>query len=120
MSFYDFSFLLFRWLEKWLRRWRGVFCGHVVQSTRDAMTTLNGLCKETIRDLRRAKCAGSLGHTSVMKSLRNDLECAVFSGSPNRQSTSSYTMILLALVLSTLLSSSSTSILYFSPAALAM
>ena len=67
-----------RWLEKWLRRWRGVYCGHIAQAKMDAMQTMMGRCRQMLHDLREARCSGSKDK-SVLQALRNDLECDVFS-----------------------------------------
>ena len=74
-------------MEKWLRRWRGVYCGHQTQTDINSFAILTGICQETIRDLRSAKCAsGSQDGKSVLASLKYDLECDVFNHSASIQS----------------------------------
>ena len=74
-------------MEKWLRRWRGVYCGHQTQIDINSFAILTGICQETIRDLRSAKCAsGSQEGKSVLTSLKYDLECDVFNHSTSIQS----------------------------------
>ena len=88
----------FRWVEKWLRRWRGVYCGHQTQTRTDSLSILTGICQETIRDLRSAKCAGEQGK-SVLRSLKYDLECDAFNHSirPSVQAIWLFSAILIAL-----------------------
>lgn len=58
----------FRWVEKWLRRWRTVFCGHAAhigqQVGRVDVTTglgsVSDRCKQTVRDIRQAFCERSV------------------------------------------------------------
>ena len=79
--FFTFTISLFsRWAEKWLRRWRGVFCGHETQIQPLALSVLTGRCLETVRDLRSAKCVNSEDR-SVLTSLQYDLECDAFNSS---------------------------------------
>ena len=81
------SWNIFSWVEKWLRRWRGVYCGHQTQTDINSFAILTGICQETIRDLRSAKCAsGSQEGKSVLTSLKYDLECDVFNHSTSIQS----------------------------------
>ena len=70
----------FRWTEKWLRRWRGVFCGHETQVQPLGLSVLTGRCLDAVRDLRSAKCANYEGR-SVLTSLQYDLECDAFNAS---------------------------------------
>ena len=74
-----------RWIEKWLRRWRGVYCGHRAQINPAGISILSGLCQQAVRDLRSAQCAGSK-RKSVLQSLQDDLECDAFNSAPGGQS----------------------------------
>ena len=74
---------VFSWIEKWLRRWRNVYCGHAAQtSSSGGVSILTGICQTTVRDLRSAQCSGSAGsmRKSVLQSLQTDLECDAFNG----------------------------------------
>lgn len=75
----------FRWIEKWLRRWRNVFCGHAAQTGSSGVSTLTGICQTTVRDLRSAQCSSSSSskRKSVLQSLKTDLECDAFNRSSN-------------------------------------
>ena len=75
--------LFFRWIEKWLRRWRNVFCGHTTQISSSGVSILTGICQTTVRDLRSAQCSSSSStkRKSVLQSLKTDLECDAFNKS---------------------------------------
>ena len=81
-------------MEKWLRRWRGVFCGHAnaAKAAADAdfasgsgsgWSPIPGKCTDTIRDLRSARCARGKskkpGRVTVLDDLKTNLECDAFS-----------------------------------------
>jgi len=92
---YDCSCNGIGWLEKWLRRWRGVYCGMEAQAKFNGMQTMMGPCRGMLRDLREARCAGSKDK-SVLQALRNDLECDVF-GSATTATVSAFTSLSAAL-----------------------
>ena len=51
-------FTPFRWAEKWLRRWREVYCGHRELTGPAGLDVLTGRCAAAIRDFRSASCRG--------------------------------------------------------------
>ena len=55
---YFIIYCLFRWAEKWLRRWRGVYCGHRELTGPAGLDVLTGRCAAAIRDFRSASCRG--------------------------------------------------------------
>lgn len=68
------------WTEKWLKRWRGVFCNHfeVLESTSHGQDP-NRLCRSTLRDMRLASCKES--KNNVLEDIKQRLECDTFNGS---------------------------------------
>lgn len=70
----------FSWTEKWLKRWRGVFCNHfeVLESTSHGQDP-NRLCRSTLRDMRLASCKES--KNNVLEDIKQRLECDTFNGS---------------------------------------
>ena len=88
----------FRWIEKWLRRWRNVYCGHSAQIGPSGIKTLTGPCQSTVRHLRSAQCSGS-SRKSVLQSLQTDLECDAFNGSSSKLFKRSWWLLLMSLIL---------------------
>ena len=72
----------FSWTEKWLRRWRGIFCGHTAQTSSGGLAQLTGICRNAVRDLRNAYCAND-GYSSkqkpetVLHAIRERLDCDI-------------------------------------------
>jgi hypothetical protein len=72
-------------VEKWLRRWRGIFCGNAGQAAVDGRrndveffggtSPIPRKCVDTIRDLRNTKCAKAKSKiaTSVLDELKTNL-----------------------------------------------
>ena len=94
---YFFIIFFFRWTEKWLRRWRGVFCGHDTQVQPLGLSVLTGRCLDAVRDLRSAKCANYEGR-SVLTSLQYDLECDAFNASKRTTANFSWTLLIFILL----------------------
>ena len=91
-----------RWTEKWLRRWRGVFCSHNPPTTVGAGSasphrrssnahrtgrgnqasnshfTEGGRCEEVVREFRSASCSGS--RVPLLDELKDQMECDTFNG----------------------------------------
>ena len=93
--------MLPRWTEKWLRRWRGVFCSHnpsdlVGAGGASTHTTSRrhhtgrpghavsthftggGRCEDVVRDFRSASCSGS--KVPLLDELKDQMECDTFNG----------------------------------------
>ena len=102
--------LNFRWVEKWLRRWRGIFCSHSAQTSDEGrrsdielsggLSSLTGACRDTIRDLRNAKCSskGKNPSPSVLQDIKTTLECDAFS-SASKSDWASTQLVLIILCL---------------------
>ena len=75
--------LYYSWTEKWLRRWRGIFCGHPTQTSQGGLSKITGVCRNTVRDLRNAYCANDGYHStqdhpeSVLHAIRERLDCDI-------------------------------------------
>lgn len=74
--------MAFRWTEKWLRRWRGIFCGHEAQTSPGGLNQITGICRNAVRDLRSAYCANEGYSTpknpeSVLYAIRERLDCDI-------------------------------------------
>ncbi len=72
-------FVSCRWTERWFRRWRGVFCGRGAPLSAHATSAGGGHCVRAARDLRMATCKKDYGGGSVLKALKEDLECDSFN-----------------------------------------
>eukprot|EP00095_Tigriopus_kingsejongensis_P001502 snap_masked-scaffold1086_size63525-processed-gene-0.1 protein:Tk01502 transcript:snap_masked-scaffold1086_size63525-processed-gene-0.1-mRNA-1 annotation:"hypothetical protein DAPPUDRAFT_119395" len=68
------------WTEKWLKRWRGVFCTHLGQSQSPWPNyDPAGPCRAILRDMRSASCQRS--KNNVLEDIKHHLECDTFNRS---------------------------------------
>ena len=85
---FDFSkntrshYYYIRWTEKWLRRWRGIFCGHSTHISPGGISQITGICRNAVRDLRSAYCANDGYSTpqnpeTVLHAIRERLDCDI-------------------------------------------